>query len=225
VRLGNLRMPTKLGMLKDFDHLLELTKSRGKFFIKPCHSSSASGVIAIHLHKDRVIAQAPIEIHGDKLYNTLKIRRYTQFRSLEKIINQLTKENLFVEKWIRKSTHEGKAFDLRVVTTAGKASHIVMRTSQGPITNLHLGNDRGNVQALKRTLGDYWKKVIALAEQTAAIHSTELYLGIDILLNHSYSQAMVIEVNAFGDLLPNVLDLKGNTTYEAQCFCYLEHQY
>ena len=54
-----------------------------------------------------------------------------------------------------------------------------------------------------------------LAEKTAACFPASLYMGIDILVTANLRKTVVLEINAFGDLLPGLLD-KGETCYEAQ---------
>ena len=43
-----------------------------------------------------------------------------------------------------------------------------------------------------------------------------LTLGIDLMVAPSRTKFAVAEVNAFGDLLPGILDAEGRSTYERQ---------
>jgi hypothetical protein len=56
--------------------------------------------------------------------------------------------------------------------------------------------------------------VRSLCGASARAFSRCASLGIDVLLSPDLRAACVIEVNAFGDLLPNVLD-RGDDTYTA----------
>jgi hypothetical protein len=45
---------------------------------------------------------------------------------------------------------DGRTFDLRVLVIAGRARHAVARLSRGPMTNLHLLNERGDPARVAR---------------------------------------------------------------------------
>ena len=60
-----------------------------------------------------------------------------------------------------------------------------------------------------------------MAERAAACFPDALYAGVDILLSNR-KRPLVGEINAFGDLLPN-LRHRGDTAYEAIArACYAE---
>ena len=116
-----------------------------------------------------------------------------------------------------KASRQGKNFDLRVVVINGQAQHIVMRSSSSPMTNLHLGNARGDLDALISELGP---ERFALAQDCAALahrpfSDQSLYAGADIMFSPSCDEVMAIEINAFGDLIPNVF-IDGEDTYGAE---------
>ena len=54
-----------------------------------------------------------------------------------------------------------------------------------------------------------------LAEDAAACFPRSLYMGVDILLGADLRKTVVLEINAFGDLLPGLID-EGETCYEAE---------
>ncbi len=90
------------------------------------------------------------------------------------------------------------------------------RTSAGPITNLHLGNQRGCVDAVRARLGEEtWRATRAVAAAAASAYPRCLQLGVDLLVARGSGTPYVVEVNAFGDLLPGVL-WQGVDAYEAQ---------
>ena len=97
---------------------------------------------------------------------------------------------------------------------AGEARHWVVRQSRHPMTNLHLGNQRGDGFALGELLGpEKLAAALALAEKAAACFPDSLYAGVDVLLDARH-QAFVGEINAFGDLLPR-LTHRGESAYTA----------
>lgn len=191
-----------------------------KVFVKPAHSSSASGVIAFRKSGDKVQAITSAEMvrtsSGLQLYNSLKVRTYTQEHEVTALINTILAEKAQVEEWLPKATLEDRYFDIRVLVIAGRARHTVIRTSTKVITNLHLGNKRGNIQTFLNSFGEQkLVEVKQIAEQTAACFPRSLYMGIDLLITAGKGNVYVLEVNAFGDLLPGLID-ENETCYEAE---------
>lgn len=130
-----------------------------------------------------------------KLYNSLRIRTYRKADDIKCIIDLLAKENLLVERWESKASFGNETFDLRLVVINGKAEHVVMRCSRSPMTNLHLGNRRGDLPVLKAHLGaDFWLKIENLAIETVRKFPGASVAGVDILITSGCREAKVIEV-------------------------------
>jgi hypothetical protein len=211
--------------LQGFGALLAaMRKARlGQVFIKPAHSSSASGVIAYRRTGDRHQAITTIEIYPPsapcRLYNSRHIRTYQGEPSyyIQWMIEQILRQRAQVECWIPKATLGDHSFDLRVVVIGGEVRHIVPRLSQSPITNLHLLNERGTAQDVIALVGDpKWQAIRQLCQEMARqCFPDSLHLGIDLLLSSRSYKPYFLEVNAFGDLLPDVLD-RGEDTYTAE---------
>jgi hypothetical protein len=191
-----------------------------RVFVKLRYGSSASGVVALAYGKGKIQATTSVELvrTGGKtqLFNSLAVRRYTDERDVAAIVDALCREQVHVERWIPKAALDGRTFDLRVLVIAGQVRHRVVRTSRGPITNLHLGNQRGDLARLTGC----WTP--AAAEQAwhacraaAAAFPGCLYLGIDLAIRAGFSRHAILEANAFGDLLPGIVDA-GDDTYEAE---------
>jgi glutathione synthase/RimK-type ligase-like ATP-grasp enzyme len=215
VERGLARPPSRLAPA-DFSTLArEMGKCRsGRLFLKPLHGSSASGVCALRWTPRRQELIAPLQIgSGSRLLNSLKVQRYTGWAELELILENLLGQGMIAEQWIPKLTLPQGAVDLRVLVVAGRARHRVVRQSRQPMTNLHLGNQRGDEAALREILGPRWEDALCLAEQAAACFPQSLYAGVDILLDHS-GRPLVGEINAFGDLLPR-LRHEGESAYTA----------
>ena len=215
-------MPLALDNVCDYEALrIQMqTQRMSSVFIKPAHGSSASGVVAFRTDGKRVQAISSVELVKAEqtiaLYNSLKVRRYTDEATVIELINNILKGKTSIEQWIPKAAFNGLTYDFRVVVIAGKARHIVARTSKSPITNLHLGNSRGDLSAIVAHIGHSKLEAIKnVAEQTAACFPDCLYLGVDVLVSTNLKQIMVLEVNAFGDLLPNLTDA-GENIYQAQ---------
>ncbi|MFE3826430.1 STM4014 family protein [Streptomyces sp. NPDC059092] len=195
-------------------------------FVKIAHGSSASGVLAVQIAgPGRVSAITSVELDGaGRLFNSLRVRRYTAEREVAAIIDTLAPDGLHIEQWVSKGTQNGRAADLRVVVVAGRATHAVVRTSASPMTNLHLGGARGDLDAVRSTIGaagGSFSAVLTICEQAAACFTATHCVGVDLMPDPSWRRYAVAEVNAFGDLLPGLGGLPereaaGLDTYAAQ---------
>lgn len=187
-----------------------LGERHGRLFLKPLHGSSASGVCALRWNGRRRQLIGPIEIDRGRLYNTLRVRQYENPEQIDFILEKLLPQGMIAEEWIPKLCLAGGFTDLRVLVVAGRARHRVVRQSQSPMTNLHLGNQRGDPEQV----AEFLPAALHLAELAAACFPGCLYAGVDILLDLR-GRPLVGEINAFGDLLPN-LEHEGESAYAAQ---------
>lgn len=102
--------------------------------------------------------------------------------------------------------------------------HFVLRGGNhgSPITNLHLGNTRLDSKRFIESIpAEKWEAVKAVCERVAKeCFSESLYLGLDVLITPDLEQVYILEVNAFGDLLPRITH-EGFDTYSyeiIECF-------
>jgi glutathione synthase/RimK-type ligase-like ATP-grasp enzyme len=216
---GVKRPPAELAP-SDFPTLLAQMRiqGNGKLFLKPLHGSSASGVCALRWTPQRQQLIAPFRIQAKDnrpiLINSLDVCNYTSLVDIELILGLLLPQGMISEQWIPKLTLPGGAIDLRVLVIADEARHWVIRQSQHPMTNLHLGTQRGDETALREIIGpDRLESAFRLAEQAARCFPNSLYAGVDILLDTRH-RALVGEINAFGDLLPRLIH-RGESAYTA----------
>ncbi|MEU0560069.1 STM4014 family protein [Dactylosporangium sp. NPDC006015] len=191
-----------------------------RVFVKPPHGSSASGVVALGFggarERGRVVAYTSAALDGDKLYNELRVHRYTDERTIAAIVDRLAVDGLHVERWLPKASHDGLVFDLRVLVVAGRVSHVVVRTGRSPMTNLHLGNARGDLPGVRAAVGEeHWAAAMRTCEAAAACFPGSLHVGVDLMFGRDHGTHAVAEVNAFGDLLPGLL-VAGRDTYSAE---------
>jgi hypothetical protein len=194
-------------------------------FIKIRHGSSASGVVALTVRGSRRRAVTSVEMvrteDGIELYNSLKVRTYLHDSDIDDLLAALAPDGLHAEGWVPKVRTEGRGCDLRIVTVGGHATHAVVRTSASPMTNLHLGGQRGDLAAFQALVGEKrWLTILDLAESAAACFGGVHCLGIDVLPGADGFDC-IGEVNAYGDLLPNLMGLPGTPgegvgTYGAQ---------
>jgi hypothetical protein len=191
-----------------------------RVFIKPAHGSSASGVVAYQRSGERRQASTTVEMVERErelcLYNSRRVRVLRDTREIEKLVDALCRHRLHVEQWLPKAGMRGKTFDLRVVVIAGRARHTLARLSRGPLTNLHLLNERAPAEAVQALMSpSAWDAAMETCERAAAAFPRSLHLGVDLLICPDFRTHAVLEVNAFGDLLPG-LEYEGRDTYQAE---------
>ncbi|WP_374214439.1 STM4014 family protein [Streptomyces sp. Je 1-79] len=197
-----------------------------RVFVKLAHGSSASGVLAVETNgAGRVQATTSVERAPDgRLFNSLRVRRYTTEREVAAVVDALAPDGLHIERWLPKAVQGGRAADLRVVVIDGRATHAVVRTSRSPMTNLHLGGARGDLGAVRAAVsaaGGRWSDALDVCERAAGAFPGMRCVGVDLLPAVGWRRFAVGEVNAFGDLLPGLTGLPGSgaeglDTYAAQ---------
>ncbi len=210
--------PPLLGLPESYEHLRETMRAAGcpRVFLKPCHSSSASGVVALEVGRTGVQAFSSVEMAESRLFNSLTVRQYREPRQVAALVDAVCRQRAIAERWFPKAGFDGQRFDLRVLVIGDRAAHVVMRQSDGPMTNLHLGNRRGDLDGLRRRMGDTaWQGALDVAVRAAEAFPASLYVAVDLLVAPGFRRFAVAEVNAFGDLLPNLLH-EGRDTYTAE---------
>lgn len=218
--------PPDAAPIRGWEDLYARLCARGwhRVFVKPAHGSSASGVLALQRRGREVLARGPLAWHGGRLVGSLRLGEFRGEPAVAAVVDALAPLRLHVERWFPKLVLAGSAVDVRVLVVAGAATHAVARTARGPITNLHLGNARGDLAALRAVLGDAgWRRVLDVAEAAAACFPHTHAVGVDVLIGAAAGAGRgvpvaVAEVNAFGDLLPNLpgLHRPDHDTYDAQ---------
>lgn len=212
-------VPAALPPPSSFGELMEAMRRAGwrRVFLKPSYGSGANGVVAFAFSQNQMIATTAVELvtSGDnsKLYATRRLRTYRDPLMIQRLIDALCRERLHVESWVPKAGLEGRTFDARVVVIGGRACHLILRCAKGPITNLHLEAQKQSEAWLAKHTGQATVDLLrATAEKTAACFPDSLCMGIDIALTPTFKRAVVLEVNAFGDLLEGVT-WQGTDTY------------
>jgi glutathione synthase/RimK-type ligase-like ATP-grasp enzyme len=216
-------VPRSLGSVESYEALLEaMAQSRcSRVFVKLAHGSSASGVVAYRRQGDgRQQAITTVEMAptgGEtRLYNTRRICAYDDPRQIAALIDALCRHRVHVEEWIPKAGHAGQVFDLRIVVIGGKVRHCAARLSHSPMTNLHLLNQRDtSEELLGRIPVSTWEAVRQSCLEAMRCFPSSLYAGLDVLIDPSFRRHAILEINAFGDLLPGVLH-RGQDTYVAE---------
>jgi glutathione synthase/RimK-type ligase-like ATP-grasp enzyme len=217
---AGLAVPPSLGVPRNFDELWESMRraNRRRVFLKPCHGSSASGVVALEANRKNVQAFSTLEIvesaEGARLYNRRRIHVSRDTAEVRRLVDLACGERCLAQVWIPKAGMNGRPFDLRVVVMGGRARHVMVRLGRGPITNSQLLGGKGDVETLRRKMGEEaWQRMQTLCEETMAkCFPRSLYAGLDVVIEPDFRTARILEVNAFGDLLPRTLH-EGRDTY------------
>lgn len=216
-----INVPAALPPVHSYDELMAFLQERNwsRIFLKLAHGSSASGTLAYRFSNNRHQAFTTVEVSSDaggmRLYNTRRIRRLESRQEIAQVVNALCRHRVHVEQWLPKATYNGQAFDLRMVVIDGQIMHTVARLSHSPMTNLHLLNQRGNLAAILERIGpERWQAAQRSCEEAAHLLDS-LYMGIDLLFSSNYRRHAILEMNAFGDLLPALLH-EGQDTYTAE---------
>lgn len=219
LRAAGVPVPPALPPVHSYEQLRTAMRSAGwsRVFVKPAYGSSASGVLALAVSGRRIAATTSVELAADgRIFNNLRVSRYDDEARIAAIVDRLGPDGLHVERWYPKAALGNRVLDLRVVVIAGRPGHAVVRTSRSPMTNLHLGNARGDVPAVRAAAGERaWQAAMLTCVRVAACFPRTLHVGVDLMFRTGWRDHAVAEVNAFGDLLPGVL-ADGHDTYDAQ---------
>lgn len=225
-----LSLDSELGLIHSYPDLLQRMQlyNLSSVFIKLAHGSSGSGVVAYRFngnHHQAITTVDMVSVGGEiHLYNSRKMRVYHDLETVSTLVDALCKHRVHVAAWMPKAGIANKTFDLRIVIIAGQVRHVVPRLSASPITNLHLLNERGNLEDVLAAIGTkHWPAACQTCTQAAQIFSN-LYIGIDLLFTPNYKQHAIVEMNAFGDLLPGILH-NGEDTYTAEIKAVMEGEY
>lgn len=188
-----------------------------RLFIKLNSSSSASGVAAYEYSRKRGAEQIYTTIEIDltagrpRFFNSLKVKKYSDRESIERVLDFLFAQGALIEKWIPKSLYEKSAYDLRVLAVDSRMCQKIGRLSSSPMTNLHLGNRRVDPEALHIS-EELWEDISDSVKRTMVLFPKSLYAGLDVIVPRGGGNPVILEVNAFGDLLPNIY-FQGNESY------------
>ena len=175
-------------------------------FVKLSSGSSASCLAVFHRRPTATDSlHTTIEMARDGWFNTLKVRHVQSAQGVEVILRFLLREGSQIERAMPKARLADAFFDCRVLCVGGEPAFTVVRQNSHPITNLHLGGWRGEVAALEAAsppdvLAAGYDSCRRIAGAYRALH-----VGVDLMFEASWAGHRVIEANAFGDLLPNLL--------------------
>ncbi|VAW72257.1 FIG00638667: hypothetical protein [hydrothermal vent metagenome] len=188
----------------------------GTVFIKLSCGSSASG-LAIYSYKqggnERMITT--MMVRNGRIFNSLKMQIITGRKKIDYLISFLLNEGSIIERSIPKMRLHGDYIDCRVLMIDKEPCFTVVRQSKYPVTNLHLGGQRGDLELLMQQVGtNAWDSAMESCRNVASLHKS-FQLGVDLMFERDFNQHRILESNAFGDLLPR-LTKEGKSVYAYQ---------
>lgn len=210
-------VPEALAPVSSLDALREGLATAGweDSFVKLTSGSSASCLAVVHRRASADTLHTTIERAPDGYFNTLRVRHVRDPAVVDELLQFLLAEGSHVERAVPKARLDGAFFDLRVLCIAGEPRFVVVRQNRHPITNLHLGGWRGDLERLRAVApADAWAAAMESCRRVAACYRT-VQLGIDLMFEPGFGGHRVIEANAFGDLLPR-LEVDGADVWQWQ---------
>lgn len=178
-------------------------------FIKPVNYSGAAGVLAFRLNPVNGCMKlyTSCRLKDGRLYNTKKLFAIDNNTEIINIIDKLSGKasagsmpGLVVERWYPKDSFNGRSYDLRVVFQFGNVRHIVVRQSDGPVTNLHLNNNAVDFKELNLP-GNIAGDITEVCSKAAGVFKGLDVCGIDVMLDRGSRKPRIIEINGQGDLI------------------------
>ena len=200
--------------VRDTDALLAALKEREwtQAFVKISCGSSASCLALVHVTDGEVAVRTTLERDGGKWFNNLKLRHLKRMPDVRLALDFILSQGAQVERAIPKARIDDAWFDLRVLCVAREPAFIVVRQNHHPITNLHLGGWRGDLEKLRAAVPRAsWDAAMDSCRKVAALYRS-LHVGLDLMFEPGLQAHRIIEGNAFGDLLPNLLR-EGRSVY------------
>lgn len=151
--------------------------------------------------KSEILSKKPMARQEEVcLCNTKTLYRMENPQEIFALLEKLLKLGVIVERWHPKDIFQGKSYDLRVVYQFGRIEYIVVRQSNGPITNLHLNNQAGNIESLGFSK-DKLKELEKLCGKAMSYFPELSMAGIDVMLDKGSRKPRIIEINGQGDLI------------------------
>jgi len=199
--------PLPGGEVRDPDDLRARMAALGwpSVFVKLSSGSSAS-CLAVFVHRaagEHVMTT--IEDTGAARYHTRRIQRLNDRARIDRTLGFILGEGAQVERSIPKARLASRYTDCRVLTIDGEPAFVVVRAATHPITNLNLGGQRGDLGALRAAVPPAsWDAAMASCRAVQQA-SGAFHVGVDLMFEPGFAAHRVIEGNAFGDLLPNLV--------------------
>jgi hypothetical protein len=210
-------VPPSLSAPETAEELLQAIHERhfSTAYVKLNTGSSASAIAVVHAPGENPWAISSIACLRGGFFSTRQLIRHTGAR-LHEVLNFLLREGSCVQQGIRMAQMDGQNFDVRVVVIHGEPAFTVFRLSGNPMTNLHLGGRRGDPLRCREAIPiRTWLDGIDHCVEAAGLYHSAA-VGIDLLFESGYARHFVLEVNAFGDFFPGLVDGAGRSVHQVE---------
>ncbi len=187
----------------------------GTAYVKLNTGSSASGIAVVHAADEPPWAVSTVVRLGDGLFSSRRLRRHEGV-DLDAVLSFLVAEGACVQQGIRMAQIDGQNFDVRVVVIHGRPAFTIFRLSSLPMTNLHLGGRRGDPERCRAAVPTRaWLDGLDHCVEAAGLYRAAA-VGVDLLFESGYMRHYLLEVNAFGDFFPGLLDAAGRSVHAVE---------
>jgi hypothetical protein len=184
-------------------------------YVKLATGSSASGCAVVHALAQPPWAISSVAVHDGRYYNSRRLRRH-EGASLEAVLRLILAEGACVQRGVPMARIDGLNFDVRVVVIYGRPAITVFRLSAQPMTNLHLGGRRGDPVACRAAIPRRtWLDALDHCCAAAALYDCAV-VGVDLLFERGFYRHHILEVNAFGDFFPGLVDERGRSAHRVE---------
>jgi glutathione synthase/RimK-type ligase-like ATP-grasp enzyme len=199
------------------DELLSQIRQRNwpTTYVKLATGSSACGIAVVQMVGGEVSAVTSVAQLADGFYNTRRLRRVSG-AALNEVLAFLLAEGTCVQPGIPMAQIDGQNFDVRVVVIHGRPEFSIFRLSSQPMTNLHLGGRRGDPTSCRAAIPTRaWLDALDHCVAAAALYDCVM-VGVDLLFERGFMRHYILEVNAFGDFFPGLVDAAGRGPHRAE---------
>ncbi|HEY7155907.1 MAG TPA: STM4014 family protein [Gemmataceae bacterium] len=184
-------------------------------YVKLNTGSSASGIAVVHAADEPVWAISSVVRLDDGFYSTRRLCRHSG-AELNAVLAFLIGEGVCVQRGIRMAQIDGQNFDVRVVVIHGQPAFSIFRLSSQPMTNLHLGGRRGDFERCRAAVpARAWLDALDHCVEASQLYPCAV-AGVDLLFESGYIRHYLLEVNAFGDFFPGLVDAQGRTVHRVE---------
>lgn len=197
------------------DALLDRLRGAGwrSAYVKLNAGSASMGIAAVRPIAVPPAAVTTMFIRPDgTVWNTRRLQ-HVAGPDLERTLTFVLREGAFVQRGVPMAQLDGMNFDVRVVVIGGAPRFTVFRLSTLPMTNLYLSGHRGDAKACRDAIPTrIWLDALDACAEAARLYPS-MAVGVDLLFEHGYLRSHLLELNAFGDFFPGLIDERGRSVH------------
>lgn len=227
--------PSHVSELLDRNPSNDQNNAWPSMFVKLCHGSCASGIVNLTWSEENragvsgsstavpsVNGLTTMARRGPHFFNSYELQTLSH-EKLEEALQFLIEQGATAQRTVPRPMTGDRQWDLRIVVLHAEPIAVIPRLSRLPMTNLHLGGQRGDVEACRASVGRRaWLDALDCA--SAAAMQFELpCAGIDVAIDRHTGRPYVLEVNAFGDFFPNWTDAEGRSVHHRELLHLFSH--